>query len=167
MTHPDWKANRCDIQLAHLGGWNPDLHPWAGIVGAAGKGKSRCMAVHAHRMARAGRRLHWVKAGALAWLHSARYSDKAGSGRDAWSYLRDMQTADVLIIDDIWKGLTVQYLQTLFHLLEDRQSECKTILWSGNTHPDDLQSICKETIPTDLLEPLTSRITGQSSILTI
>lgn len=167
MIHSDWKKNRCDIQLAHLQDWNPEKQPWVAIIGGAGHAKSRSVAVHAHRMARSGRRLLWVKAGALAWLHGARYGDKSGGGKDAWSYLRDMQTADVLILDDIWKGITVQYLQTLFHLLEDRYSDSRTVIWTANTHPDDISSICKETIPADILAPLTSRLIGESHLLVL
>jgi len=161
IKHPDWINYEGGKKLAHMRKWINSGKDWAAIVGDGGYLKSRVMGVFAKDLAIKGHLLHWVNGSNLNWANSARY----GSGDDkgtAWNAISKMKSADMLILDDLWKGsLNQSYFSVLYEILEHRSQHCKPMIWTANTHPNDIA----QNIPDDLRSPIVGRLIENTHLL--
>lgn len=163
LTCDDWKEHKGAAQVAFLRGWKRHEKPFAGVIGPGGICKSRAVAILARDLAVMGRRILWVNGTNLSWCGEHQKRGGFETKAKAYNSLKEMRDADVLILDDLWKGAdSVSYHTVLYDLLEYRGSREKTMLWTANTHPSDFPNI-----PADIRDPLVGRILEDSHYLNL
>jgi len=89
----------------------------------------------------------------------AQFSDSKDS---AVSFLYDLRTADILLIDDLGKQRNTPAISSeLFALLDHRHAENLVTIWTANTNPEGIVNGMTE----DLAGPLAGRIRECSTII--
>jgi hypothetical protein len=134
MGHPNFNAGLW-LQIEQ---WEPTGR-WLGIVGGAGIGKTRCLALLAKRLILAGHRLTWTTA-----VEFQDFCDVLNRGtqteiQEAHQYFRRCKTTAILVLDDFgkntWNPTTEK---NLFALVDHRKTHDLPMLWTANTSPEDI-----------------------------
>ena len=165
-AHPGFSENKLPTRIAQLRQWNKGSKKWAGIVGEGGAAKSRAVGVFCEDLAKEGRKILWVNGAQLAWnlRGGSSWEDKV----KAEFHIKKMISADVLVLDDLFKNAAVnseKYFGGLYHILEQRNMHCKTILWTANTHPAD--SVIKNMMTDDQCAPIVGRLIENSYLINL
>jgi DNA replication protein DnaC len=141
-AHPDfpmevWRA---------LKQWRPGKRGnWLGLVGPAGKCKTRLMALYAEMAMRLGVSLMWTTA---TRLHTESISLKSRNHRiqaAAMEHLADCLHAPYLFIDDLGKNEWGREFEgQFFTILDHRQNFRMPIIWSSNAHPEEFSQVLSD-----------------------
>jgi chromosomal replication initiation ATPase DnaA len=134
VKHPDfdralWRA---------VDAWGPGMEGrWLGIVGPAGRCKTRCLALKANRFIRNQQRVAWTSATTLQTASEDRSSRRNDLAAIAQAHLQDCKVAAVLVIDDLGKNTwSPTFERHFFDLINHRRNYHLPILWSSNVHPE-------------------------------
>ena len=118
--------------------WRPnEREGWLGIVGAAGKSKTRCMALLAQRAMRNGIRCTWTTANRLKDASADRSHRERSISILAREHLAECLTAPWLFLDDLGKNeWTPAFESQFFQILDHRKNHRLPIVFSSNAHPE-------------------------------
>lgn len=134
--------SRTDFNLGlwlRIENWQPSGTKWLGIVGKAGRSKTRCIGKLAEKLILAGHRLHWTTAVEFQERSDDLRSDDRHIKAEASDYFRTCKRVAVLILDDFGKNTwTPTVERNLFSLIDHRKTHDLPVLWSSNTHPLDI-----------------------------
>lgn len=126
------------------------LHESLGLIGPAGRCKTRLLALIAKRAIAADLSVSWCPANSFQWAASREFDKE--DGHDARQYLKEWQRADITILDDLGKHRWTDCVESAFFgMIEHRASTGKTTHWSMNPEPADVP-----TLPTLLAEDAAS-----------
>ena len=124
---------RCGYELALS--WSPDQGGLSFVGRAIGQGKSRLAHAAARRHFLAGTSVAMVNCAALGLEVACRFD------RELRAWLRPLQAAGILILDDLGKEPTDRRgAWVLYHLVEHRTAHGKPILFTTNHTGDELAS---------------------------
>lgn len=158
--HPDFpvKIHRMAQEWAKQN----DRKIWFGLIGAAGKGKTRVLAMLAKRLIFQGQRAAWVNATQWQWCCQYEFDDTRGY--EAKAHLDRYRKAELLIFDDLGKQKWTEAQEAKFYdMLERRGMDELTLLWSSNSSLEELtQKMSK-----DRGLPITDRLAGYSKIIAL
>jgi len=123
--------------------WSPTPSEfWLGIVGAADKSKTRCMAMLAMRSMRDGIRSTWTTANRLKDASDDRKSRERGLAANAREHIQECLTSPWLFIDDLGKNEWSPAFEALFfQILDHRKNHRLPIVYSSNAHPDEFSQL--------------------------
>lgn len=134
LAHPDF--NLPMWKLLKL--WRPrKAGNWLGLVGPAGRCKTRCLALLAEKLIMQGNRLVWTSA---MRLHTETTINLKSRERalhvGAVGLLAECRTAPWLIIDDLGNNeWSPPFESHMFTILDHRRTHCLPTAFSSNTHP--------------------------------
>lgn len=144
--------------------WKPSSSKWLGIVGSAGRCKTRCIALLAERLILDGHRLFWTTAVEFQERTDDQRSDDRGTKADASEYFKACRRAPILVFDDLGKNTwTPTVERNLFSVIDHRKTHDLPVIWSANTHPLDI--LKSGELSKDRAAPLIGRILEASTIL--
>jgi hypothetical protein len=131
LGHPDF--NRAVWQI--LRGIDPLRQP-VGLIGPAGRCKSRMLALFAKRLIAADVHVSWTNANRFQWAAQREFDDREGP--EARRLLARWKTTRVLMLDDLGKQRWTDTVEAaFFDLLEYRSSHALVTHWSANPNPTD------------------------------
>jgi DNA replication protein DnaC len=161
VTHPDFDRALWRV----VDEWGPGTDGrWMGIVGPAGRCKTRCLALKANRFIRNGQRVAWTTATYLQTASEDRSSRRHDLAAIAQAHLRDCMVAAVLIIDDLGKNTwTPTFERHFFELINHRRNHLLPILWSSNVHPEQFSQV----ISTVNAMPIIGRLLDRCDVLEV
>lgn len=143
-------------------GWQPS-HKWLGIVGQSRHGKTRCIALLADQLIRAGHRLEWTSAVDFQEKVEDLRSEDRNIAAVAREYHKAVKFAPVLVFDDFGKNTWTPTLERfLFQLIDHRKNHDMPILWTANTHPGEL--LAQKVLSHDRAAPILMRLIEASDI---
>lgn len=141
--------------------WSSKAGKNLGLVGDTGRCKTRMIALHVRRMIWQGRRVEWCNATGFQWAAQRQFRDDEGA--DARRWLRAWRKAPVLVIDDLGKQKWTDTVEAEFYdLLEHRTSRNRLILWTANTHPE--QMLTMRQLSKDRGGPIVGRLMDETEI---
>jgi hypothetical protein len=160
-NHPDfnrplWRA---------VNAWRPTADAyWLGLIGPAGRCKTRCLALAAKAAILRGNRVTWTTANRLLEAAHDRSSRDRQTATLAREHLQDCLHAGVLILDDLGKNeWTSAFESQFFQILDHRKNHRLPLLFSSNAHPEAFGLVL-----TDLnREPIIGRLMDRTTILEI
>lgn len=113
-----------------------DLQHNIGLIGPAGTGKTRLLALLAKRAIADDLFVGWCPATSFQWAAQNQWDDT--HGQDAKKWLRRWQDCAVLVLDDLGKHRWTEAVESEFFALVDlRSSRGLPMHWSMNPLPDD------------------------------
>jgi DNA replication protein DnaC len=119
---------------------NLDLRQNLGLIGPAGRGKTRMLALVARRAIASDLYLGWCPANSFQWAATREFDKEDGA--DARRWIKNWTRCDVLILDDLGKHRWTDCVESAFFgLLEARASACLTTHWSMNPDPADISNL--------------------------
>jgi hypothetical protein len=134
LDHPYFQQTLWN-QLRHL-----PLRQSLGLIGPAGRCKTRMLALTAKRAIAADFTVGWCPANSFQWA-AAREFDKKDA-HEARQWLKEWRHADILIFDDLGKHRWTDCVESAFFgMLEHRASNGKTTHWSMNPDPADVAAL--------------------------
>ncbi len=145
--------------------WQPgDLGQWLGIVGPAGRCKTRVMALKANLMIRAGYRVGWTSAVKIQESVSMRHSSDRAMAKNANEHLQECMVVSILVLDDLGKNVwTPAFESWFFTLLDHRRNHRLPVLWTSNVHPTELSQV----ISASNRGPIIGRLVDGTNVLKI
>ncbi len=138
--------------------WNPRTTPGHGIalIGPSDTGKSMLIHEAARRAFARGHHVFITCAAEFAW--------QAADFDARRPYLQRCLSAPVLVFDDVGKSkLTERVESDFFHILDHRERWRLPLLWTANTHGDDL----KATMTEDRADPILNRLRRSATVLVV
>lgn len=112
-----------------------------GLVGEAGLCKTRAAYLLLKRMHFAGKRVHAITAMQLERAAVEQFSDDSTKKYKAIEELRLCKSCDLLLIDDLGKGVMRERAEMeLFDILDYRTSNMRPTAWTANASGEDLRS---------------------------
>lgn len=130
-AHPDFNRAVWGI----LRGIDPARQA-VGLIGPAGRCKSRMLALFAKRLIAADTFVAWTNANRFQWAAQREFDDR--EGYQARQLLRRWTEARVLILDDLGKQRWTDTVEAaFFSLIEARSGENRVTHWSMNPSPLD------------------------------
>lgn len=158
--------SRSDFNLGlwlRIESWKPSSAKWLGIVGKAGRSKTRCLGLLAEKLILEGHRLFWTTAVDFQERTDDLRSDERGIKSEAREYFRQCKRCAILILDDFGKNTwTPTVERNLFSVIDHRKTHDLPVLWSSNTHPVDIGKSGE--LSKDRAAPLIGRILEASKI---
>lgn len=159
IRHPEfntalWRA---------MSAWRPSADArWLGIIGRAGRCKTRCMTLYAVRVLRYGLRISWLTAGRLYDI-AAEYRHHDDKIRTlAREEFQSALTAPYLFLDDLGKAeWSPAFEARLFQLLDHRKSYKLPVIYSSNVHPRSFEIAISDSNR----EPLIGRLLDRTTII--
>jgi len=119
--------------------WKPSSAKWLGIIGKAGRSKTRCLGMLAQKLILDGHRLAWTTAVEFQERTDDMRSDDRHIKTEATEYFRMCKRASILILDDFGKNTwTPTVERNLFSVIDHRKTHDLPVLWSSNTHPVEI-----------------------------
>ena len=160
-THPEFNARLWQAVRA----WRPSAASfWLGIIGHAGKCKTRCMALLAIRAMHAGVSVTWTTAHRLKDSADDRKSWDRQAATVAREHLEACRRAPWLFIDDLGKTeWNSAFEAELFKLLDYRKTHRLATVFSSNAHPDEFSQL----ITPMNAGPLIGRLLDRTAILRV
>ena len=144
LRETDWRHPKFNLPLWRVvDEWRPTRDErWLGIIGAAGRCKTRCMALLAMRVMRAGTRIQWTTALRLHEATGDRRSQLNGVAVMAREHLADCVHAPWLFLDDFGKNEWGPAFESqLFKILDHRKNHLLPTVYSSNAHPDEFSQV--------------------------
>ncbi|MCU0752564.1 MAG: ATP-binding protein [Akkermansiaceae bacterium] len=130
QAHPDFPAKVWRL----LRTW--DIYHNIGMIGPAGTGKTRMLALMARRAIAEDLYVGWCPATSFQWAAQNQWDDH--NGQDAKKWLRRWQDCAILFLDDLGKHRWTEAVESEFFALIDlRSSHGRPIHWTMNPLPDD------------------------------
>lgn len=171
LLPPDLLATDTAHPEFNLGLWNvvQDWRPsreafWLGLVGPAGKCKTRCLALRARRAIMGGIRLTWTTANRLLEAAHDRNSRERAIATAAREHLAECLHAGWLVIDDLGKNEWSNAFESqFFQILDHRKNHRLPILFSSNAHPEQFSMVLSDLNR----EPIIGRLLDRTDIITI
>lgn len=173
-NHPSFNRKLWDAVKV----WRPtDERPWLGLIGPAGKCKTRI----AHMIVRdiviedfdqSEHASTWRRMMSFACAESYRiakcvvsqYDDDYEVNEPAKAFLASLRKAQILILDDFGKAKNTEaYAAEIFAILDIRHAHNLPTIWTANNRPEEIVS----GMPKDLGGPLAGRLIECSRIITI
>ena len=152
-TSPDFPLMNRDL-LAGLMRYNPASGRGIGLWGTTGLRKTRMMFLLLKKLHFGGTRVFAASAKRLAGCFSVMFGKDNESGK-ARDVIRKCYSAEVLFLDDLGKQAFTEHGQAeFFHLIEERTSRLKPILWTANATGDELAGMMSP----DRGEPIVRRL---------
>lgn len=158
-SHPDfnralWRA---------VSRWRPTEEAfWLGIVGRAGRCKTRCLALASKASILRGHRLAWTTANRLFEASHDRTSKDRTVAALAREHLAECLHAPVLVIDDLGKNeWSNPFESQLFQILDHRKNHRLPLLYSSNAHPTEFSQL----ISAHNAEPIIGRLVDRTNII--
>ena len=165
-TRPDHPAFNARLWSA-IRAWQPNRRRWLGIVGDAGRSKTRCLAMLAERLIRDGHVVTWTTATEMQGYIDDLRSDTRGIAEEARVYLRRIRGTSILVLDDFGKNTwTPTFERHMFELIDHRKTHDLPVLWSANEMPQQLHTKRGDVggISNDRSAPIVSRLIEISDI---
>ena len=162
INHPKFEA---DLWQA-VRRWRPDDDSfWLGIIGNAGRCKTRCMALLCKNAMWANVQCVWTTANRLADAvrDDQRYASRHISTL-AREHLDECLRAQWLFIDDLGKNEWPKSFEAyFFQLIDHRKNYRKPIIYSSNQHPEAMGLLISD----NYREPIVGRLLERTTILTL
>lgn len=134
-----------------------------GLVGAAGKGKTRAAFRILMRQHYGGRRCYAVSSTRLAMHAADQFADDPEAKRRARHALAMIRRCEILLLDDLGKArMTERTEMELFDILEHRTSHGLPTIWTANAGARELSDM----LSLDRGDPILRRISEFSDIVT-
>lgn len=131
VGHPEFNRPVWNI----LRGIDPARQP-VGLIGPAGRCKSRMLALFAKRLIAADTYVAWTNANRFQWAAQREFDDR--EGHEARQLLARWTRAQVLILDDLGKQRWTDTVESAFFaLIEARSAALRVTHWSMNPNPMD------------------------------
>jgi len=146
--------------------WRPGPDSlWLGIVGHAGKCKTRCMSLLAAQAMHAGIRVQWTTAIRLKEICQDRHHRENAIAIPAREHFGECKRAGWLFIDDLGKqgDWSAAYEALMFDLLDHRKTNRLATVFSSNAHPDEFSQL----ISPINASPIIGRLLDRTLILQI
>jgi DNA replication protein DnaC len=160
-NHPDfnrplWRA---------VSAWRPSPEAfWLGLVGPAGRCKTRCLALAAKASILRGNRVVWTTANRLLEAAHDRSNKDRQIATMAREHLADCLHAGVLVLDDLGKNeWTNAFESQFFQILDHRKNHKLPLLFSSNAHPEQF-SMCLSDLNR---EPIIGRLQDRTTLVQI
>lgn len=135
-----------------------------GLVGPAGKGKTRAAFALLDRMCRGGIVCEAISATRFGHLSAEQFSDNKDHRARASSRLNSLQHTGLLLFDDLGKcKMTERCEVEFFDLLEHRTSHQLPTLWTANARGDQLLAL----LSADRGEPILRRLSEFSEVVSV
>lgn len=148
--HPDF--NRAKWEEVRK--WRPGPHGnGLGLIGGAGRCKTRILALLAEKILMQGVRLFWTSAMKLH-MHAAfnRRSRDRKLIQAAIDHFEDCMTASYLVLDDIGNNEWCPAFESeLFTILDHRMNHRLPTLWSSNRNPEEFHLLITSVNPAALI----------------
>lgn len=143
--------------------WQPNQESfWLGIIGQAGKCKTRCMSLLAAKTMRQGVRTVWTTANRLKDASADRNSRERATAANARELLSSCLHAPWLFIDDIGKNeWTPAFESQFFQILDHRKNHRLPLVYSSNASP---QAFSQVLTPLNS-SPIIGRLLDRTTIL--
>lgn len=140
--------------------WGPNGDFWLAVVGAAGKCKTRCMALLAAQLIRQGVRVCWTTANRLKDATADRNHRERAVSMNAREHLADCMHASWLFIDDLGKNeWTPAFESQFFQLLDHRKNYRLPVVYSSNAHPSEFSQVISPLNASPIIGRLLDRTT--------
>jgi hypothetical protein len=161
LNHPTFNSNLWRV----VGQWRPNKEKyWLGVIGLAGKCKTRCLALLAMRVMRAGTRIVWTTANRLKDCSGDRNSREREVSSNAREHLADCLHAPWLFIDDFGKNeWSPAFESQLFQILDHRKNHLLPTVYTSNAHPEEFSQIIS---PLNA-SPIIGRLLDSTTILNL
>lgn len=146
IRHPDFPRDLFESLRSH------PLTDSVALIGKAGRGKTRLLALLAKRAIATDLTVGWCPANSFQWAATREFDRQ--DGQDARQWLRRWHTADVLFLDDLGKHRWTDAVESAFFgLIEARAARMLPTHWSMNPAPDDVPDLLARIRqePSDLL----------------
>lgn len=160
-SHPDfnrplWRA---------VSAWRPSADAfWLGLVGPAGRCKTRCLAMASRAAILRGTRVVWTTANRLLEAAQDRNSRDRQVACLAREHLAECLHASVLVLDDLGKNeWTNAFESQFFQILDHRKNNRLPILFSSNAHPEQFALLISDLNR----EPIIGRLLDRTTLLEI
>lgn len=135
-----------------------------GLVGMAGKGKTRAAYHICHRMLVAGKRVAATSAPMFARLCVDQFSDDKKRRAEAEAQIKSIYKADIWFLDDLGKQrMTDRGEMELYAVLEHRTASLLPTIWTANAKSAVLLQMFSE----DRGEPIMRRLIDFSRIVAV
>lgn len=161
-NHPEFPKGLFKFAMNWIEGKEFDGEPrreWIGLIGTAGKGKTRVMSRIMRLKIWDGQTVAWVNANQFQWC--AQNQHDSDEGKKARAFLRKFRTVDFLAFDDLGKQRWTDTVESqFFDLIEARYSEVKDMAWTSNASLSKLKTM----LSTDRAEPIAGRLSEASNI---
>lgn len=156
-AHPHFNAALWQV----VGHWRPTMDEfWLGIVGPAGRCKTRCLAMRARRAIMGGIRVVWTTANRLLEAAHDRNNRDNVVAKNAREHLADCLHAGWLVIDDLGKNeWTSAFESQFFQILDHRKNHRLPILFSSNAHPEAFALVISDLNREPIIGRLCERVT--------
>ena len=119
--------------------WVPSSGTWLVMVGKTGVSKSRMAALLLIREIEAGVKAEWINSDDFEWACTREFDDDRGDRRKARDLLMAWKKADLVMFDDFGKGTFPPSAEKhLFNLVDFRRNHILPMIFSCNTHPNDM-----------------------------
>lgn len=144
--------------------WRPNTtgNFWLGIVGLAGQSKTRCLTLLYMRAMRAGIRCTWTTANRLQDAAKDRHSRDNQVATLAREHIQSCLRSPWLFLDDLGKNDWNREFETVFfQLLDHRKNHRLPLLYSSNSHPEQLSLLLSDANR----DPIIGRLLDRTSIL--
>lgn len=160
-NHPDFNRPLWNA----VNKWRPSADSfWLALVGRAGKCKTRCLALAAKGAILRGHRVTWTTACRLYDAAHDRKSSDRNIATMAREHLSECQHAPILIIDDLGKNeWSAKFESQLFQILDHRKNFRLPLLYSSNSHPEQLSLLLSD----QSREPTIGRLVDRTTIIEI
>ncbi|MFM2198854.1 MAG: hypothetical protein RLZZ505_2286 [Verrucomicrobiota bacterium] len=146
--------------------WQPTNGKSLGLVGGAGRCKTRCLGLLAQKLILAGHILEWTTAVEFQERADDLKSADRAIKASAEEYFRQCKKAAITVLDDIGKNTWTPTVERLFFsLIDHRTTHDLPILWSANSHPIEIGR--SGAISKNIAAPLIGRIIESSTIITL
>lgn len=137
---------------------------WLGLIGPAGRCKTRCLALAAKAAILRGNRVTWTTANRLLEAAHDRNSKDKALATLAREHLAECLHAGVLVIDDLGKNeWTAAFESQFFQILDHRKNHRLPLLFSSNAHPEGFSLVLSDLNR----EPIIGRLMDRTTLLEI
>lgn len=159
--HPDFNAKLWQAVKS----WRPSSSSfWLGIVGHAGKSKTRCMALLAIKAMHAGIQVAWTTAHRIKDAADDRKSWDRQTQTAAREHLEECKRAAWLFIDDLGKTeWNAAFEAEIFKLLDHRKTHRLATVFSSNAHPEEFSQLISVTNSM----PIIGRLLDRTALLEV
>jgi DNA replication protein DnaC len=156
FNRPLWRA---------VSAWRPSGDAfWLGVIGPAGRCKTRCLALAAKAAILRGARVVWTTANRLLEAAQDRTSRDRIIAANAREHLAECLHCSVLVLDDLGKNeWTNAFESQFFQILDHRKNHRLPLMFSSNAHPEQFSMLLSDLNR----EPIISRLLDRTTLLEI
>lgn len=163
--------------------WTPEK-PWLGLIGVAGKCKSRIAFMVAAEFLEyftiedeSVPDFIFTNSDSINTAVGRQYDRRPGTARNSYNhptgtigeeakdFLLSLRDVDLLLIDDLGKGgMTQAVAAEMFGLINHRYSEQLPMIWTANSTPEEIASSMRGDFTDDMRGPFAGRLAESSKI---